>query len=96
MTDDAGCLRSYAETRYEAAFSEFVRRNVDLVYSVAFRQTGGDGHLAEDVVQTVFEAAVQKASILGRHPVVGRGCIKQLVMRLSTRCVRVGVSRYGR
>ena len=71
MNDDAGCLRRYAEGRDEDAFSEFVRRNVDLVYSAAFRQTGGDGHLAEDVVQKVFVAAAQKAAALGHHPVVG-------------------------
>ncbi len=71
MTDDAGLLRKYAESRDESAFSEFVRRNVDFVYSAAFRQTGGDRHLAEDVAQKVFVAAAQKAATLGSHPVVG-------------------------
>lgn len=71
MTDDAECLRRYAGARDEDAFAEFVRRNVDMVYSAAYRQTGGDGHLAEDIAQKVFVAAAQKAAILGRHPVVG-------------------------
>lgn len=71
MTDDAVCLRRYAEERDQEAFSEFVRRNVDMVYSAAYRQTGGDSHLAEDIAQKVFVAAARKAAMLGRHPVVG-------------------------
>jgi RNA polymerase sigma factor (sigma-70 family) len=71
MTADADCLRKYAESRDQSAFSEFVHRNVDSVYSAAFRQTGGDVHLAEDVVQEVFVAAAQKAAALSRHPVIG-------------------------
>jgi len=71
MTDDAGCLRSYAEARDQDAFAEFVRRNVDMVYSAAYRQTGGDSHLAQDIVQKVFVVAAQKSAVLGRHPVVG-------------------------
>jgi RNA polymerase sigma factor (sigma-70 family) len=71
MTYDAECLRKYAELRDEAAFSEFVRRNINFVYSAAFRQTGGDTHLAEDIAQTVFVAAARKAAALGRHPFVG-------------------------
>jgi RNA polymerase sigma factor (sigma-70 family) len=71
MTDDAECLRRYAEARDQDAFSAFVRRNLDLVYSAAFRQTGGDTHLAEDIVQKVFVAAAQKAASLACHPVIG-------------------------
>jgi RNA polymerase sigma factor (sigma-70 family) len=71
MTDDAERLQKYAEQRDQSAFSEFVRRNVDLVYSAAFRQTGGDAHLAEDIAQKVFVAAAQKAAALCRHPVIG-------------------------
>jgi len=42
MTDDAELLRRYATDRSEAAFAELVRRHVDLVYSTALRQMGGD------------------------------------------------------
>jgi len=70
MNDDAGCLRKYAESRDENAFAEFVRRNVDFVYSAAYRQTVGDRSQAEDIVQKVFTAAAQKAASLGRHPLV--------------------------
>lgn len=71
MPDDAECLRQYAESRDQSAFSEFVHRNLGLVYSAAFRQTGGDVHLAEDITQVVFVAAARKATTLGRHPVIG-------------------------
>ncbi len=71
MPDDAECLRKYAESRDENAFSEFVRRNLGLVYSAAFRQTGGDAHLAEDITQEVFTTAARMAASLARHPVVG-------------------------
>jgi RNA polymerase sigma factor (sigma-70 family) len=71
MADDAECLRKYAEMRDEVAFSDFVHRNIDFVYSAAFRQTGGDAYLADDIVQTVFVAASTKAGTLSRHPVVG-------------------------
>lgn len=70
MTDDAACLRRYAESRDENAFADFVRRNLDLVYSAAYRQTGGDTHLAEDIAQRVFSSAATKAGALSRHPVI--------------------------
>lgn len=70
MPDDAECLRLYAETHDQDAFSEFVRRHVDLVYAAAYRQTGGDRHLAEDVAQTVFVTASRKAGRLSSHPAV--------------------------
>lgn len=70
MTDDAHCLRRYADSRDEAAFAEFVHRNVDLVYAAAYRQVGGDRQLAEDIVQKVFISVSQKASALSYHPVI--------------------------
>ena len=54
MTDNHQLLADYARTRSEAAFTELVRRYIDLVYSTAVRLTDGDMHLAEDVSQTVF------------------------------------------
>ena len=68
MTEDCQLLRSYLEKGSEAAFSELVSRNVDMVYSVAVRLVGGDAHLAQDVVQTVFMDLSLKARSLSSSP----------------------------
>jgi RNA polymerase sigma factor (sigma-70 family) len=52
--DDLDLLRAYAENRSEVAYSELVRRHLNLVYSAALRIVGNDAHLAEDVAQIVF------------------------------------------
>ncbi len=67
MSPDCDLLRQYAEQQDEAAFAEVVRRNVDLVYSVALRQLAGDTHLAQDVTQAVFLDLVRKARPLSRR-----------------------------
>src|SRR3977135_504681 len=69
--EDAVLLRRYAGNRSEEAFAELVRRHLNLVYSVALRQVGGDTHLAEDVVQVVFTALAREAPALARRPVLG-------------------------
>lgn len=65
--DDATLLRSYVDERSEAAFTELVRRHVDLVYHAALRQAGGDAHSAEEIAQNVFVALVRKAASLKNH-----------------------------
>ncbi len=70
MIEDAELLRRYAEDRVEAAFAELVRRRVDLVYSVARRQCGGDAHLAEEVTQRVFADLARKAKTLAGRTVI--------------------------
>ncbi len=70
MNDDATLLRSYADDRSEAAFTELVHRHLDLVYNAALRRTGGDPHLAADVAQQVFAAAARHARRLSRHSVL--------------------------
>lgn len=67
MTPDNELLRRYAQTRSEEAFTELVRRHVNLVYSAALRQVGGDIHLAQDVAQTVFTDLARKAGSLARR-----------------------------
>lgn len=70
MNDDAELLRRYVARNDQAAFGELVRRRIDLVYSVAVRQCGGDTHLAEDVTQRVFIDLARKARSLVGHAVL--------------------------
>ena len=67
MTPDSELLNRYARTRSEDAFAELVRRHVNLVYSAAVRQVGGDAHLAQDVAQTVFTDLAKKANSLSQR-----------------------------
>jgi RNA polymerase sigma factor (sigma-70 family) len=64
MTDSSQLLRAYADHGDETAFRELVTRYVNLVYSVAFRQTGGNAPLAEEVVQNVFTDLARRAGSL--------------------------------
>jgi len=70
MNDDAALLRQYAEEGSDSAFTELVRRHVDLVYGAALRRTG-DPHRAADVAQQVFTALARDARKLSRHAVLG-------------------------
>jgi RNA polymerase sigma factor (sigma-70 family) len=64
---DAELLRLHAETGDETAFGELVARHVDLVYSAALRQVGGDSALAQDVSQSVFILLARQARALSRR-----------------------------
>src|SRR5271154_2675070 len=57
--DDSELLRRYAEDRSEEAFAALVTRHVNLVYSVALRQTGNP-HNAEEIAQAVFVILAKK------------------------------------
>src|SRR5262252_8847949 len=61
-------IQRYVDERSEPAFTEFVGQHIDLVYSAALRQVGGDVVLAQDVTQTVFTDLARKAPRLTRHP----------------------------
>jgi RNA polymerase sigma factor (sigma-70 family) len=69
MGDDQ-LLGRYLEDRSEEAFSELVRRHLDLVYFAALRRVGGDRHLADDVTQSVFADLARKARSLKGRPVL--------------------------
>jgi RNA polymerase sigma factor (sigma-70 family) len=72
MTPESELLRQFAERGDEAAFTELVRRYVDLVHSAALRQVGGRTHLAQDVAQNVFLALARSAGPLShRASIVG-------------------------
>lgn len=71
MNDDAELLRLYVQNRSEEAFAAIVQRHLNLVYSVALRQVGGDMHLAQDVAQVVFSSLAQKACMLSHRSVLG-------------------------
>ena len=47
MNEDAELLRRYASEHSESAFTELIRRHVNLVYSAALRVAGEDIHRAE-------------------------------------------------
>lgn len=68
MTDvnDMTLLRQFADDSSEPAFSELVRRHINLVYSVALRSTGNTGD-AEDITQAVFIILAQKAARLSNR-----------------------------
>ena len=70
MKPDNELLRHYAESRSEDAFAELVKRHVNLVYSAALRQVGGDAHLAQDVAQTVFTDLARKAASLSKRETI--------------------------
>lgn len=67
MIDEFELLRRYAQGADETAFAALVARKVNLVYSAAFRQTGGNAQLAEEVTQNVFLDLARKAGSLTHH-----------------------------
>jgi len=91
---DPQLLRDYTEHRSEVAFTELVRRHVDLVYSAALRMVC-DAHLAEDVTQGAFVALAQSAPSLTDHPVLS-GWLHRTTQNLASKAVRSDVRRRAR
>jgi RNA polymerase sigma factor (sigma-70 family) len=91
---DQQLLRDYAGSHSEPAFTELVRRHIDLVYSAA-RRLVCDAHLAEDVTQGVFVALAQNARQLTQHPVLS-GWLHRTTQNLAANAVRTNVRRQTR
>ena len=67
--DDMELLRDYVSDHSEQAFRTLVERHIDLVYSVALRQTQ-QSQLAEDVTQAVFVVLAEKATTISRNTIL--------------------------
>ncbi|HET7626708.1 MAG TPA: sigma-70 family RNA polymerase sigma factor [Verrucomicrobiae bacterium] len=65
-TDDSQLLRQYAENNSDEAFAALVARHINLVYSIALRQTA-NSHNAEEITQAVFIILAKKAGHLRHH-----------------------------
>ena len=79
-------MREYADQHSEAAFSELVRRHVDLVYSAASRMVR-DAQQAEDVAQATFVALASNARRLSSQPVLA-GWLHITARNLAVKVVR--------
>jgi len=95
MPDDAQLLRRYAQENSEAAFRQLAERYLDLVYSAALRQLGGDAHRAQDVAQVVFCALARKASALTTHPFLA-GWLYSATYRAAASVARNEARRFAR
>lgn len=91
---DQQLLSQYAAHRSESAFSELVRRHIDLIHSVAVRRVR-DGHLAQDVTQAVFLALAQNAGPLSKRPVLV-SWLHRTAQNLSINIVRSEARRRAR
>ncbi|HTB84478.1 MAG TPA: sigma-70 family RNA polymerase sigma factor [Candidatus Sulfotelmatobacter sp.] len=96
MTDalDMDLVREFARNHSEAAFSELVRRHLNLVYSVARRCTGTDSD-AQDVTQVVFVILARKAAGLNARTVLA-GWLYETTRNTAARLQRTNVRRHVR
>jgi RNA polymerase sigma factor (sigma-70 family) len=68
-TDDMDLVRQYACDNSEQAFATLVSRHINLVYSVALRQTG-DASMSEEITQATFVILARKAKSLGNKTIL--------------------------
>jgi DNA-directed RNA polymerase specialized sigma24 family protein len=64
MNTDGDLLRKFARYGDQEAFGELVKRHINVVYSAAFRETGGDVSTAWAVTRLVFTELAGKAAAL--------------------------------
>jgi uncharacterized protein (TIGR03435 family) len=87
-------LRQYAENHSDAAFTALVERHLNLVYSVALRQTG-DPHDAQEIAQAVFIILARKAGSL-RHDKALSSWLFQTTRLAANNFIRSGIRRLRR
>ncbi len=92
--NDMDLLREFARDHSEAAFTELVRRHLNLVYSVARRCTGNDGD-AHDVTQAVFIILARKAAGL-REKTLLTGWLYETTRFAAARLLRTNARRHAR
>lgn len=68
MTSDAELLRRYVRDVDQPAFTELVRRHVDLVYAAGLRRANGEHRVAEEATQHAFILLARHARRLVDHP----------------------------
>jgi RNA polymerase sigma factor (sigma-70 family) len=91
---DMDLVREFAHSNSEAAFTELVRRHINLVYSVARRCTGNDGN-AHDVTQAVFIILARKAAGL-REKTLLTGWLYETTRFAAARLLRTNARRHAR
>lgn len=95
MSDpDLRLLERYVRDLDEEAFTELVRRHVDLVYSAALRQVRSP-HLAQEVTQTAFVDLARQAGRLRPNTVVA-AWLYQVARRTAVDVVRRESRRQAR
>ncbi len=92
--NDMDLVREFARDNSEAAFTELVRRHLNLVYSVARRCTGNDGD-AHDVTQAVFIILARKAAGL-REKNLLTGWLYETTRFAAARLLRTNARRHAR
>jgi RNA polymerase sigma factor (sigma-70 family) len=95
MQTDNELIKSYVEDGCERAFTEFVERHVNMVFSAAMRETRSHTGLAEEITQSVFAELARKAASLARHPALA-GWLYTCVRRMSANVLRAEERRQRR
>lgn len=94
MTSDSQLLRDYVNAKSQDAFTELVRRHLDLVYSAALRQVRSP-QLAEEISQSVFTDLAHAAQKLKPNTVL-TAWLYQVTRRTAVDVVRRESRRQAR
>ena len=92
--NDMDLVREFSRHNSETAFTELVRRHINLVYSVARRCTGNDGD-AHDVTQAVFIILARKSAGLHEKTLL-TGWLYETTRFAAARLLRTNARRHAR